>query len=242
MNYSDHSKVFCVGLHKTGTSTIGAALLKLGYSVLGCRLDMVHFLSQGNTTAPLQLAGRYDALQDVPWACLYKELDACYPGSRFILTVRDESAWLESAKRHFGSMHIPLHEWIYGEGTLVGNESLYLERYQNHQIEVRNYFVNRPNDLLIFDLARGDGWDELCHFLDLKKPLSKFPHENKAPKNRNTRERLFFVVRGLTPLTLRSVVFEIKLFFRKLVGLPDPRNRFNNFRENRRERRSWKKL
>lgn len=233
-------KVFCIGWHKTGTTTIGSALLQLGFSVLGCRLDMVHPLRSGNLEIPLSLAGEFDAVQDVPWACLYKELDQRYPNSLFILTIRGESDWLSSAKRHFGSMDIPLHEWIYGKGVLIGNESLYVERFRKHQSGVLKYFKNRPDDLLIFDLTQGDGWDKLCNFLSINKPSTKFPHENKAPENRNTREKAISWLREHTPRAVRSVVFEMKLFFRKFAGLPDPRNRFNNFRENRRERRSWR--
>ena len=233
-------RVFCIGWHKTGTSTIGSALLKLGFSVVGCRLDMVHPLRKGNFDLPLRLAGQFDAVQDVPWACLYKQLDVRYPGSRFIMTVRDEDSWLKSARRHFGSMHIPLHEWIYGKGRLTGNEQLYLERFRNHQIEAQAYFMNRPDDLLIMDFRSGDSWEKLCDFLEVEIPNGSFPHENKAPKNRNLRERIKAVAREYTPKPVRAAAFETKLQIRSMVGLSDPRNRFNNFRENRSERRSWR--
>ena len=78
---SNEPRVFCIGWHKTGTSTLGLALIKLGYSVLGCRLDMVHPLRRGELDSVLELAGRYDAVQDVPWACLFKELDQRFPAA-----------------------------------------------------------------------------------------------------------------------------------------------------------------
>ncbi|MBV6653144.1 MAG: hypothetical protein KI786_05280, partial [Mameliella sp.] len=125
-------RVFCIGWHKTGTTTMGLALLELGYTVLGARLDMAEPLLEGDLSTPLEEAGKYDALQDVPWSALYKELDQQYPGSKFILTVREEATWLNSASKHFKDSYVALHEWLYGTGALKGNESAYLERYQQH--------------------------------------------------------------------------------------------------------------
>ncbi|MCB0629671.1 MAG: hypothetical protein KDD15_08060, partial [Lewinella sp.] len=135
-NRSNKPRVFCIGWHKTGTSTMGMALLKLGYTVLGARLDTAEQLLAKNKKAVLQLAGDFDALQDVPWAALFQDLDEAYPGSKFILTVRDEMAWLNSASKHFKDSHILLHEWLYKNGVLRGNEDLYLERYRRHYREV----------------------------------------------------------------------------------------------------------
>ena len=106
-------RVFCIGWHKTGTSTMGLALLELGYTVLGCRLDMADPLLKCDKKIPIQLAGQFDALQDVPWAALFRELDQAYPGSKFILTVRDEDAWLYSASSHFKDNYVRLREWHY---------------------------------------------------------------------------------------------------------------------------------
>lgn len=235
----DQPRVFCIGWHKTGTSTLGLALIQLGYSVLGCRLDMVHPLCRGDIKAVLDVAGQFDALQDVPWAALYRELDERYPGSRFILTERDDNAWLQSASRHFKNTEIPLHQWLYGYGRLIGNEKLYLERYRRHYREVREYFTNRPNDLLVMNLADGDGWEDLCCFLGHCIPRQLFPHENKGPHSYTFFDRARNGVRSTIPVSIRKGLFSIRQSFRGLMGKPDPRNRFNNFRENRRERQMW---
>ncbi len=229
-------RVFCIGWHKTGTSTLGMALLDLGYSVLGARLDMVHPLRRGDVQEVLDVAGQFDALQDVPWAALYRELDECYPGSRFILTERDETAWLRSASRHFGSADVPLHEWLYGVGVLKGNEARYLERYRRHDREVREYFRDRPDDLLVMNFAVGDGWDSLCAFLGHPIPGKRFPHENKGPQSFNALDRTMHWLRQIVPMPVRRGVFAVKQALRDRRGLPDPRNRFNNMVENRSER------
>ena len=44
---------------------------------------------------------RFYAASDLPIPQLFLKLDSAYPGSKFILTIRDEGRWLESVKRHF---------------------------------------------------------------------------------------------------------------------------------------------
>ena len=232
----DQPRVFCIGWHKTGTSTLGLALIRLGYSVVGCRMDMIHPLCRGDLDSVLDVAGQFDALQDVPWAALYRELDRRYPGSRFILTVRDEDAWLKSARRHFKGSDIPLHKWLYGEGRLVGNEECYLQRYRRHNVEVREYFRDRHDDLLIMNLAEGGGWEVLCDFLGQPVPRRAFPHANKGPHSYSIKDRAKETIRRSIPIPVRRAIFAVRQLARDLTGRPDPRNRFNNFRENRAER------
>ncbi|MGY6555678.1 MAG: sulfotransferase family protein [Wenzhouxiangella sp.] len=240
-NRPQSPRVFCVGWHKTGTSTLGLALIELGYSVLGCRLDMVHPLRAGDIDAVLDLGGQFDALQDVPWAALFRELDERYPGSRFILTERDDEAWLKSARRHFKDTEIPLHEWLYGQGRLIGSETIYLDRYRQHNHDVRQYFRSRPDDLLVMNLEAGHGWLELCRFLGHGVPERSFPHANKAPHSYNARDKAREGLRRRIPEPVRRAIFNFRQSIRDFIGRPDPRNRFNNFRENRAERLNWKK-
>lgn len=232
---SGRPKVFCIGWHKTGTTTLGRALVQLGYSVLGCRLDMVHPLRRGDLKTALDLAGNFDALQDVPWAALFKELDRKYPGSRFILTERNEDAWIKSAKRHFSDTYVPLHEWLYGKGVLIGNEDIYLDRFRRHYQEVKIYFATRPDDLLVLRLGDGNEWQKICGFLGHDVPARKFPHENKGPQNYNASDKAKVFLRTRVPLPIRSVIFSAKLSLRRIVGLPDPRDIFHNRVQNERE-------
>lgn len=231
----ERPRVFCIGWHKTGTSTLGHALVKMGYSVLGCRLDMLHPLLRGDIAEVLDVAAQFDALQDVPWAALYAELDEHFPGSRFILTVRNEQAWLRSALRHFGETDIPMHEWLYGESRMAGNEDIYLERFRRHNADVVAFFQGREKDLLILDLAASNGWDELCSFLDQPVPNVRFPHTNKSPHSYTTADTARAFLRSWVPLPIRRAIFSAKLALRRLAGRPDPRNIFHNRAQNDRE-------
>src|SRR4029079_3714264 len=80
-------KIIGVGISKTGTSSLAAALTELGYRC-------VH----GWPPWKLEHA---KALVDVNAACRFRELDVMYPGSKFILTVRQREPWLESCRKHW---------------------------------------------------------------------------------------------------------------------------------------------
>ncbi len=218
-------RVFCIGWHKTGTTTLGLALLDLGYEVLGARLDMAEPLLKGDKAAAISLAGKYDALQDVPWAALFKELDTAYPDSKFILTVRDEEGWLKSAGKHFRDNYVGLHEWLYGDGVLQGNEELYLKRFRTHYREVREYFEERGEDLLVMNLMGGDKWEKLCDFLDEAVPQKAFPYENKGKHHYTPKDKIKNLLRKIVPAPLRR----LRVSVLEEQGLHYGRNRFNNY-------------
>ncbi len=173
-------KIFCIGFHKTGTSSLTNALRILGYRVTGPNGIRDPNIEQNVYSMAYELVDQFDAFQDNPWPIIYKELDKKYPDSKFILTLRDPESWIKSQVRHFGRKKTPMRKWIYGVGCPKGHESIYVARFNHHNQEVLNYFSKRSNDLLIMDLSKGDGWQELCMFLDKEIPNVSFPHANKA--------------------------------------------------------------
>ncbi|WP_274475253.1 sulfotransferase family protein [Mangrovimonas aestuarii] len=229
MTIKTQPKIICIGWHKTGTTTMGAALLKLGYSVVGARLDLAESLLRGNVSNSILVAQEYNALQDVPWMAMYKELDKAYPNSKFILTVRDEDKWLYSAKKHFGKDYTAMREWLYGKGVLDGNEALYLDRYRKHYEDVYDYFKDRPDDLLIMDFKAGDGWEKLCGFLNCAVPQSNFPHSNKGKHNYNFYDKCLAFIRFNTPKRLRDLRVKLLIYLRG----SDYRDKFNNKKYNK---------
>lgn len=194
------AKVFCVGFHKTGTTSMARALRKIGYRVAGpFGINDVNIADHALPRA-LMLAERYDAFQDNPWPILFRELDAHFPGSKFVLTVRDSHDWIKSVVDHFGLGDTPMRRWIYGEGIPIGHESTYIQRYEAHNQEVIDYFADRPNDLLVMDLSKGDGWDKLCPFLGCATQQGEFPHANRRESIRLRRA-------GLQPLRHIAAAF-----------------------------------
>lgn len=184
------SRIFGVGMHKTGTTSLSSALKILG-------IDSAHWES-GDWARKIWEEMKRDgcsrtveshyALTDLPIAVLYRELDRSYPGSKFILTVRDEASWLRSVERHWSYSHnryrwewdvYPfanlIHRHIYGQTTF--DAEVFVNRYRKHNDEVRDYFSGRTGDLLVMDMSRGSGWKELCGFLGMTAPAVDYPVE-----------------------------------------------------------------
>jgi hypothetical protein len=182
-------KVFGIGFHKTATSSLAAALDRLGYTVCGhvgvSRPDIAEVVEK----LALSQIDQYDAFQDNPWPLLFRELDNHCPGSKFILTTRPTEEWIRSVVRHFGGTSTPMREWIYGVGDPQGNEEIYVERYERHNREVKQYFSGRPDDFLELCITEGEGWKMLCPFLNCEVPSELFPHTNKG--NVRTLRRLY---------------------------------------------------
>ncbi|MEM9312603.1 MAG: sulfotransferase family protein [Pseudomonadota bacterium] len=188
-------KVFCVGLQKTGTSSVRDALAGLGYRVAGVfgrdvKLDELRatFVERG-----LKIAAEHDAVEDMPWPLMYRELDKAFPGSKFILTVRDTDRWYASIAGHFGANPYHIQQLTYGEDAPapVGYEARYRDVYDAHNKAVRAYFADRPEDLLELWLERGHGWKELGDFLGLDAvPEGPFVHTNSSLQRNSLYSRL----------------------------------------------------
>lgn len=195
MSAVSRPKVFCIGFQKTGTTSLYAALEQLGYktaAVIGRDWSAERLAADG-AAACIKAAREFDAAQDMPWPIFFRELDAAYPGSRFILTVRDPEKWFASIEGHFGANEGEMQAFVYGRGAAApaGNKARYLETLRQHEAAVRAHFADRPNDLLVMNLEAGEGWAELCAFLGAPVPADPFPTRNKA----SDRQTLSFRVR-----------------------------------------------
>lgn len=175
-------KVYGIGLSRTGTTSLNKALEILGYNAF-------HFPHFDSFWGHIRIRGKfldYDALTDLPVAIKYRELDRRFPGAKFVLTVRETEAWLSSCERYpaFSVDSRPsqrpkfraLRQKIYGCDCF--DRALFAQTSQRHYSQVVEYFRNRPQDLLILDIAKGEGWEKLCPFLGKPVPTSPFPRTN----------------------------------------------------------------
>jgi Sulfotransferase domain len=134
-----------------------------------------------------------DAAADNECALFYRYLDYRFPGSKFILTTRALQDWLKSIKFVLETCPVLSRQEniaIFRRMTLYGTVCFEISKmsrtYIRHHEEVRDYFRERPNDLLEIDFTRGGGWDKICAFLELPVPAEPFPHLNEAPSAAGT--------------------------------------------------------
>jgi hypothetical protein len=185
-------KVFCVGLGKTGTTSLKEALRLLEYRLIRLPLNW-----KGITD--------FDAALPGVSAAMFPELDADYPGSKFILTTRGVDGWLKSIERDMrlkqgvDRKHRAEREKIltikYGRTTF--DRDAFRTAFHTHEAKVRKYFENRPDDLLVLDVTTSDGWKPLCNFLGVPAPDVPFPYVNKATELDALLARLLYVTRDV---------------------------------------------
>lgn len=184
------TKYICIGFQKTGTTTMGAALRTLGFHVAGYELqrqldndESLHPLTV-EKIVPLarDVLDSADVFEDNPWPLVYQQVDQAVPGMKYILTIRDADAWYQSHLRHFGGWRTKINDFIYGNGDPKGQEEQFKARYKAHNLEAQAYFRDRPQDFLVFDMAKGDGWQKLCAFTGKPVPPEPFPHKNSSRK------------------------------------------------------------
>jgi hypothetical protein len=97
-------KVFGIGLSKTGTTSLFAALHMLGYRAGTYRHLRRRELSKWfKGDFSYDYISDFDAVTDLPIGAFYPALDDRYPGSKFILTTRKKSDWLKSCREFFSS-------------------------------------------------------------------------------------------------------------------------------------------
>ena len=186
------NKVFGIGFHKTGTTSVGRALEILGYrnchgakairSNMG-ELSMMEHLFKKDLRQIFEIAQDFDSFNDNPWFIIYRELDRQFPNSKFILTTRSVNHWMDSMVNSFKNYDTAFRLWIYGKPNPVANETIYQKRYLEHNEQVLEYFKYRKQDLLVLNIDDMDKWTSICNFLEKKIPLIEFPHLNKQHPN-----------------------------------------------------------
>jgi len=184
-------KVFCIGLHKTGTASLREALKILGYKKWCDSHDyLLKNIKKNDWKSVFDIVKKYDGFKGWPWAVIYKQLDINFPNSKFILTIRDEDSWIKSSLLHFWDEETPMRRWIFGYGAPRGHEKDYIYKLRSHNCEVKDYFKRRLNDLLIINLIEEKNkWEKICKFLDKDIPNCKFPHYNKSIINKKLRRK-----------------------------------------------------
>ena len=189
----DRIKIFGIGLSRTGTKSLSSALMTLGVRVVHYPddIDTLNDLYRGNFD--FTILKSCDGMTDITTVPYYPQLDRLFPGSKFILTLRDKDEWLASMETHLNNgkvlteapfrnreeeVHIRTSRFI--KAAVYGCYSFNRDRlsyvYDMHHQQVRSYFRDRPNDLLELNICAGEGWEKLCTFL--RKPIEAipFPH------------------------------------------------------------------
>jgi len=157
----------------------------------------------GGVTAAMDLAvdrvisDGYTATTDFPAANAYLRFLKRWPEAKVVLTVREPDRWAESFTRTLGRALPVLRRWPFslvpdlavstqfcyeGAGIELDTEGRPHAAQAARAMEARTAEVRRrvpKARLLVMDFSKGDGWAELCAFLDVAEGCPQgesFPH------------------------------------------------------------------
>ena len=191
------AKVFGIGLSRTGTTSLTAALEILGYHSAHFPCDPttqreIYTYRENRKDLRLTILDTYEAITDTPVCCVYEALDRSYPSSKFILTVRNKSEWLHSCERYWNEglpsdiQTVPdqsyvtfinfVNAWVYGAEEF--DAARFSGAYDRYMDDAIKYFTHRNTALLVLDICAGETWDQLCPFLNVRIPDLPFPSEH----------------------------------------------------------------
>lgn len=203
-------KIFCIGFNKTGTTSLRRAFEDLGYTVANQQraelLAAKHYFN-GEYGSIIKFCRTAEVFQDIPFSCpdAYKIFDSAYPGSKFILTVRDTpEQWYQSITRFHSKLfgrsggvpteselraasHIQpgfMHDYIFSvyetPKTDPYNKDIMIHCYKKHIQDVEKYFSDRSEDLIVINVGRNGEYKRLVEFLGCWSEKNEFPWENRT--------------------------------------------------------------
>lgn len=154
------NKIFQIGFNRCATTAIHIFFEKNGLkSVHWDKSLLAQKIHKNHLDKKPLLEGyeEYDCFTDMESAkdnifiylTLFKELDKQYPNSKFILNIRNIDDWIKSRVNHWGYLK------FYQDNTGFDNDeiiTLWRRNWEDHILNVKNYFNNRPNDLIVFDI------------------------------------------------------------------------------------------
>ena len=184
------SKIFVLGLPRTGTTSICSTLLSLNYLV-------------AHTAYTQQTFEQANAIADTPVFNDYRALYKHYPNSQFIYLTRESGKWIPSIKQLLLRMY---HNVVRNDGgfnpiikrcyteifspfTLdnINDDDFLLSCYNKHKEQVTQFFAQENHPLLFINISKQGDYQKLLSFLN-KSSLGQnsaevnFPLLNKGGK------------------------------------------------------------
>jgi hypothetical protein len=177
LKWKGASRIFCISVQKSGTTSTGVFLRKLGYPV------STYMDARNNRWPKSWYDGNIEAIfssldflcaqafEDAPWWCgdMYKILFHRFPNAKFILMDRDADAWFESLCNHYDregkgippneqhakwyQMEAALHQAIRKTESKTTEEILY--KLRDHAERYKDFYRSRNSAVQVFFRENG---------------------------------------------------------------------------------------
>lgn len=193
-NYQLDVKYFCIGLHKTGTTSLHQMALDSGLKSTHStdwyenqeKIEQFTFFCDG--------CSHYHHINEIDYISLYKK----FPNSIFIINIRNIRSWIISKLKHAGwhdkTKIVPCQEIIFHDGwkhKSKKNILLFIEHYYERYIGILEFFLNRQDRAVVVDICEGHK-ENLGRFLP-EEIVNKKVHQNKGVNVSLSSEVLEFI-------------------------------------------------
>lgn len=161
-------KIFIIGLPRTATTSVCKTMLDLGYKT-------------AHTAYTHDCFKQAQVIADTPIFSHYPTFDKIYPNSQFINLTRELTDWIPSIRQLLSRMWVNLSRRDGGFNPIIKTafmqtfpnlseeniqSDVYLTQcYQNHQINIENFFNDRAADLLNIKVSEANSFQQLINFL-----------------------------------------------------------------------------
>ncbi|MFG2577454.1 sulfotransferase family protein [Streptomyces sp. NPDC048481] len=203
-------KLINAGLGRTGTTSLKAALDRLGLGPSFHMFDIVgdaerlrqweRIVCDGERPDWAAAFDGYRSAVDGPCALYYRQISEAFPDAKVLLTVRDADSWYRSTHDTLyqfalrsaanppepGSAQARLFRitgtmvWDGLFGGRFSDKDHAVEVYHRHNEEVVR--VMGADNVLVYDVR--EGWEPLCAFLGVDVPREEFPRTNDTASMR----------------------------------------------------------
>ena len=176
-------KLFFIGFNKCGTRSLHRYFAECGLSSFhggGHHNVQVAILRNIVFDAPcLQGHDSYDVYADVDAIrSQFRHVDKDYPGSKFVLNVRDVDRWILSRLNHMNGRYVDFLNLVWGVDR---DWREWVDRWRTefaqHEQATATYFKGRASDFLRFDIEK-DVLPVLLDFVGVKttREATSLPH------------------------------------------------------------------
>lgn len=179
-------KIFITGLPRTGTTSVCAAFLELGFKT-------------AHTAYTRETFSKAQVIADTPVFNDYETLAELYPNSRFIYLDRAMSSWVPSIRRLLtrmlprletqqGGFNDTLKRCYFGTFEHLSKDSIasdqyLIDIYQKHRKDCLGFLERKQQTYLMLDVAQPGSLQTLADFLGMQTDLaSTMPNLNQGGK------------------------------------------------------------
>jgi Sulfotransferase domain len=191
----NNNKIFIIGFNKTGTRTLhhyfknnNIPSIHWDQGILAIKMDQnfksKQKLLKGYNNYIVYSDMEHSKKQIYAHVKYYKQLDKQYPGSKFILNIRNVDNWINSRNNH-KTYTADICKIL--NLTKAELNQKWKQDYHDHISDVIDYFSNKQHKLLVFDIEK-DSIKQLNDFLpDLKLNPELYVVKGRTGTNNKTK-------------------------------------------------------